>query len=1047
MTMTTAEAPRRPRTPLEQLHAALDQVAHWLPDQGPINVFVHHNTLHAFEHLPFHQAVQHAQTLYAAQGYWPEATFRAALHAGRIDPQDLQVELANLKDAQEPVALPWGLTRQTLRLARLTADLQAPGGALAWQMSDGGEMWRFPEALAVADRHHLVRLGQTWLLQKASEPLEQAAVALTGEPNLAAARAIWQGQMGLAFETAALVQAVHKQPERWGAFAMWTAANGAARRAAAPAGESAKQAPAAPRDLLLAATGVDAHELVHRVLQRWTAAHLDQGMAYWPMPQREKGLYLATRELWLQPLAAPRELAEVTEVLADHHARGLDAAQACLDLLRRLQVAESATGEWVTRLLLALPGWSGMVARLQHHPLEAAGGGKVSLVDFLALRLLLEWAALRQVAREQLGDADAWQSLKGTPETEAAPAAEEQSRLAWAWSLARLAAHVGRGPADLEALQPGELAELAQEWAGFGDLLRRQVWLQAFERWHRRRWLDALWQHRRLGLEPDPPQPAAQVVFCLDEREESMRRALETLAPQYQTYGAAGFFGLAMVYQGLDDPRPVPLCPVGVEPQHLVQELPMPQAEPAARAARLRRQRWGTMALGTGVASRSLLRATLLSAAGGALAAIPMALRLIAPGRAESVAAVLRGWIRGEVATRLTFERQRPLQDADGLWQGFSGAEQIDRVAGLLTTLGLVRGFAPLVAILGHASQSLNNPHLSAYQCGACGGRSGLANARLFAQLANLPEVRRGLRQRGIDIPETTWFIGGVHDTATEHCEFADLQALPASHRGALGELQNALQQARQANAHERCRRFGTAPARLTPAQALEHVRTRAVDLAEARPEYGHSSNAIAVFGRRQLTRHLFMDRRAFLVSYDPELDVDGSILEKLLAGAGVVGAGISLEYYFSTVDNQRYGSGTKLPHNLVGLIGVMDGAGSDLRTGLNRQMIEIHEPMRLLTIVEATPEVLMGIAARQPAVGRLVAQEWIQLVSVDPHSGAMAVFSQGRFAPYEPGQQPLPQVRQYSDGYSGRSGHLGPMRLAGAGGQAKLPSEVAHAA
>lgn len=1044
MRSSTPEPDRRPLTPLQHLHAALEHAGHLLPDQGPISVFVHHNTLHAFEDLPFHQAVQQAHALYGAEPYWPETTFRAALQAGRIDAEDLAEELRLAPEPQVTAPLPWGLTRQSLRLARMLADLEAPAVGLQWRLADGGERWTFPEDLPELARQRLVHLGRAWLLEKASGPLDSLVATVTAEQDRSVARAMWQRQLGLRLDPAALVAAVTKQPERWGAYAMWAAADGASRRAAAPAGVTTEKRQDSPRDRLLQATGVDAHSLVHAVLQRWSAALLDQGMAYWPMPDRDLGLYQATRELWRQPLAAPQELAEVADVLADHHARGLDAEQACVDLLRRLRVADSEIGTWVEGLLLALPGWSGMMARLQRHPLEAAGGGKVALLDYLAVRLLLEWAALRQVARHQLGDAEAWQGLAAV---EPAQPSGQQRQQQWAWSLARLAAHSGRGPADLDALQPAELQALALEWAAFGELDRRQIWQQAFERWHRRLWLDALGQHRRLGLDPDPPQPKAQVVFCLDEREESMRRALETAAPHCQTYGAAGFFGLAMVYQGLDDGRAVPLCPVGVEPQHLVQELARPDATLAAQAAQLRRQRWRSIAHGTGVASRSLLRATLLSTATGALAAIPMALRVIAPGRAEAVAGVLRRWVRGNVPTQLACDRTDPLQDATGLWHGFTPEEQVERVASLLTTLGLVKGFAPLVAIMGHASQSLNNPHLSAYQCGACGGRSGLPNARLFALLANRPEVRLGLRQRGIQVPDSTWFVGGVHDTATEACEFADLDLLPASHRAALQQLQADLARAGQANAHERCRRFGTAPARLTPAQALRHVRTRAVDLAEARPEYGHSSNAIAVFGRRQLTRQLFMDRRAFLVSYDPQLDADGAILEKLLAGAGVVGAGIGLEYYFSTVDNQRYGSGTKLPHNVVGLVGVMDGAASDLRTGLNRQMVEIHEPLRLLTIVEATPETLLAIAARQPAVGRLVANEWIQLVSLDPHSGAMAVFTQGRFVPYEPGRRPLVQVRAYSDGYAGRSGHLGPMRLAAAVSVAQPDQEVHRAA
>ena len=133
--------------------------------------------------------------------------------------------------------------------------------------------------------------------------------------------------------------------------------------------------------------------------------------------------------------------------------------------------------------------------------------------------------------------------------------------------------------------------------------------------------------------------------------------------------------------------------------------------------------------------------------------------------------------------------------------------------------------------------------------------------------------------------------------------------------------------------------------------------------MAQPRPEYGHCTNAICIVGRRSLTRGLHLDRRAFLVSYDPNVDENDKVLERILAAVGPVGAGISLEYYFSSVDNETFGCGTKLPHNVTGLIGVMNGHQSDLRTGLPRQMVEIHEPMRLLLIVDATPESLLTVA------------------------------------------------------------------------------------
>jgi hypothetical protein len=228
-------------------------------------------------------------------------------------------------------------------------------------------------------------------------------------------------------------------------------------------------------------------------------------------------------------------------------------------------------------------------------------------------------------------------------------------------------------------------------------------------------------------------------------------------------------------------------------------------------------------------------------------------------------------------------------------------------------------------------------------------------------------------------------------------------------------------------SAHERCRRFESAPLTLTPAAALRHVEERAVDLSQARPELGHVTNAACIVGRRSLTRGLFLDRRSFLVSYDPAIDASGSILERILAAVGPVGAGINLEYYFSCVDTDRYGCGTKLPHNLTGMLGVMDGVESDLRTGLPRQMIEIHEPVRLLIIVDASVAVLGGIYERQRELRELIGNGWVQLVSVDPDTGVMQRFTPQGFQPVTPPEAPLPVVSASPEWYRGQRDFLPP--------------------
>ena len=99
-----------------------------------------------------------------------------------------------------------------------------------------------------------------------------------------------------------------------------------------------------------------------------------------------------------------------------------------------------------------------------------------------------------------------------------------------------------------------------------------------------------------------------------------------------------------------------------------------------------------------------------------------------------------------------------------------------------------------------------------------------------------------------------------------------------------------------------------------------------------------------------------------------------------------------ALEYYFSFVDNDRYGCGTKLPHNVTGLVGVMDGHASDLRTGLPWQMVEIHEPVRMLFVIETTPERLMKVVNASAPLKQLVENRWIRIAVIDPQSGRVHV-------------------------------------------------------
>jgi hypothetical protein len=426
------------------------------------------------------------------------------------------------------------------------------------------------------------------------------------------------------------------------------------------------------------------------------------------------------------------------------------------------------------------------------------------------------------------------------------------------------------------------------------------------------------------------------------------------------------------------------------------------------------------------------MRGWLSTGALGLLSAIPLIGHLVAPRRYAQLREGLNKAFLPQPRTELTLMRNTaPSQGAvAGLLKGFAAEEKTERVASVLRPAGLVRDFARLVVVLGHGSTSLNNPHESAHDCGACGGRRGGPNARLFAAMANRPEVRDRLREYGIDIPSETWFIGGYHDTCSDDVELYDLETLPKTHESDLTRIHESLDKARALNAHERARRFESCPVNASADDALRHVEERSEHLAEPRPEYGHCTNSVCIVGRRSLTRGLFLDRRAFLASYDPEQDAGNESLAALLAAVVPVCAGISLEYYFSFVDNDRYGCGTKLPHNVTSLVGVMDGHASDLRTGLPWQMVEIHEPVRILFVIETTPDRLMKVVHASPSMKQLVENRWIRLATIDPVSGAVQVLRNGGFRECDEPVERLPVALSSAEWYRGKTRHLSIARI-----------------
>jgi uncharacterized protein YbcC (UPF0753/DUF2309 family) len=912
----------------DRLRRAVDHAAHLLPMQGPIGVFVHHNTLHAFQDLPFEQAVIEASHLFGGEPYMSEAEYRAELARGRIQPSDIDAVLNSEPDA---MVFP-RLSRHSLRRALITPGVREFDAATILWRTEQGDLAR---------------------------DFRQAAL-----------RALFD---------ACFARAVAHEEE---------------------------PAPRRPVD-----------EVIHPWLIRLCSVFLDQGMAYWPMPNREKGFYESVRTLLSQPCGIlPKYLTGLDEEFRRQAYFSFSATDAVLDFLDTQYFKDTDWENLLQTELLALPGWAGLMRRLEEDPRLAPHESVASfLMDFLAVRLTMARVASRMGAAEAIPQESPFKT-------------QEKRRLSRASRVYDAARVVSLSADEVTRLSDAEWEAFVNEVKACNGLERRRILHLAYERWHEREILHGLASHRRYrGLSDFSARPSAQVFFCIDEREESMRRALEEVDPEVETFSSAGYFGVAVDYKGIDDAKGAAFCPVVVKPSHAVLEQPRAEDSALLESRRWRRRLLGLLMRNSFVSSKTLMRGWLSTTALGLLSAVPLTGHLLAPRRY----ARLRDWLNKafipEPRTELTLMRNTTQsQDAvSGLLMGFAAEEKAERVASVLGPAGLARGFSRVVVILGHGSTSLNNPHESAHDCGACGGRRGGPNARLFAAMANRPEVRERLRQRGIDIPADTWFIGGYHDTCADDVQLYDLDPLPATHQADLDRIRESLDQARARNALERTRRFESCPMDATPDAALRHVEERSEHLAEPRPEYGHCTNAACIVGRRGLTRGLFLDRRAFLVSYDANLDRDDQSLATLMAAVVPVCAGISLEYYFSFVDNDRYGCGTKLPHNVTGLVGVMDGHASDLRTGLPWQMVEIHEPVRILFVIETTPERLTRVVNGSASLKQLVENRWIRVATIDPVSGRLHVRRDSGFEEFDGPVERLPVAFSSAEWYTGKLQHL----------------------
>lgn len=662
---------------------------------------------------------------------------------------------------------------------------------------------------------------------------------------------------------------------------------------------------------------------VHPILFRLIANFLDQGISRWSVAREEESLWPCLSRLTENSFVPlyPFKDRQVRKILA------MSPDEAILFCLQRIVGDETHFGVYLLELALGHPGWSGMVRVIERNPESLLTRRIISLKEFIAVELAMEMALLFSKRGPH------FKALSEIPGIDEAPSFAESLD---------------------QSTTPQHL----------------KIWHEAMEFSLHAELLTALQQQPH----PTPTREIkVQALFCIDDRECSLRRHLEEISPAIETFGAAGFFGIEFFFKGIDDIYPVAQCPVVMTPKHLViesesspkiqPEIPSRPSLDPIKKSQLMRNWLFTQTLGLGYAAK-------------------LAWDVFRPG-----AQLIKIKKLAEVShqTRLHLLRESDELNDEGQLLGFTHTEMADRLESLLKNIGLTHGFAPVVVVVAHGSSSTNNPHFAAYDCGACAGKPGAPNARAFTHMANIPEVRDLLQGRGIDIPQNTLFIPALHDTSRDEVTYYDQQDWPSERPDGLSHFQSVMTEALARNAHERCRWFELGPKSSSEAAAVDHVRIRASSIFEPRPELNHSNNLYCIVGPRSLTEALFLDRRAFLHSYDPTQDSEGVRLSRILSQVIPVCGGINLEYLFSRIDNSMYGAGTKLPHNVIGLLGVANGVEGDLRTGLPSQMIEVHEPSRLLIAVNQTTTILDKALSQIPALKEWLDHDWLRLAAIDP--------------------------------------------------------------
>ena len=674
-------------------------------------------------------------------------------------------------------------------------------------------------------------------------------------------------------------------------------------------------------------------------ISKWCAGYFDEGQSVWRLPSRNRPLYAA----WRASMRHDRnpEMMGIVGFRGAVAALPDDPIAAIATVVDALGVPERAHADYLHQALCDIGGWAAYARYLVWNS-ELRGESNDILVQLLAVRVVWGYALFLEHREE--GFREAWERAMQAAATP---------------------------PQDEEAGDDPDIAI---------DLVVQLAYELAFQR----RLLATLGDGAsKASATTSAPgaRKQLQAAFCIDVRSEVFRRALESVCEHAETIGFAGFFGYPIEYGQIGHLAGGPQCPVLLRPKFVVCEAvrgASPDEEEEILGLRQLRRRaakaWKSFKL-SAISSFIYVETAGLLYAGKIVSDSAGLTRPVKDPNIDG--------LDSSVATRVGPRIES--RTVGGRLTGFDAVQRVTQAEAVLRAMSLTQDFARLVMLTGHGSTTANNPHASSLDCGACGGHTGEANARVAAIILNQPEVREGLRERGIDIPADTWFLGCVHDTTTDEVEIFDAEDAPATHADELRRLRQWLRAAASIARRER------APCLHVPIGAETDLRViaRSRDWSQVRPEWGLARNAAFIAAPRARTRGIDLAGRAFLHDYDWAKDADFSVLELIMSAPMVVASWINLQYYGSTVNNRAFGSGNKVLHNVAGTIGVLEGNAGDLKIGLPMQSVHdgkrfVHEPLRLNVFIAAPLEAINGVIAKRNTVRELVDNRWVHLFAID---------------------------------------------------------------